>query len=109
MMGNKIMVQLFKQANGGQSKELESGAIERHTYDADQYERALEEKFNEETFQKNREIKRLQDAIAAKDQSITSMRDKLAATVQSNTDEIRADYAPDKEIADEAFIKKHNE
>lgn len=40
--------------------ELDSGSIERHTYDADQYENALEEKFNDEQFKKNREIKRIQ-------------------------------------------------
>ena len=69
------MAQVFQQATGEKQRKSDS---ERFTYDADQFESALEEKFGEETFQKNREIKRLQQAIANKDQSIKEIREKLA-------------------------------
>jgi len=53
MLTNKIIVQTLGEANGAPKN------AERFTYDADQFERALEEKFRAEEFQKNREILRL--------------------------------------------------
>ena len=47
MLSNKVMSQIFEQADEGARKQ---GDSERFTYDADQYEAALEEKFKEETF-----------------------------------------------------------
>ena len=82
MLSNKILAQIFKQANGGQSKEIAARDSDRFTYDADQYEAALEEKFSEETFQENREIKRLQQLIGEKDKSIAVMRDRLEIQVR---------------------------
>lgn len=60
LMGNKIMADVFKKANGsGGDQELASGTIERFSLDAKQFESWLEEKYNDDMFQKNREIKRL--------------------------------------------------
>lgn len=77
MLSNKIMSQLLKEANGGKDVAVAGRGSERFTYDADQYQNALEEKFAEEKFQKNREITRLKDEILAKDRSIQRMRDQL--------------------------------
>ena len=74
MLSNKVMAGIVKQAYGGQDG-AGGQSSERFTYDANQFEAALEEKFNEETFQKNREIKRIQDEIAKKDKAIALMRD----------------------------------
>ena len=49
MLSNKIMSQIIDQADGGKGANRPRDS-ERFTYDADQYEAALEEKFKEETF-----------------------------------------------------------
>lgn len=81
MLSNKIMAEIYKKANGGKDQEMSVGSTERFTYDAEQYEAALEEKFKEETFQKNRQIKQLQEMIAQKDRSIRVMGEKLEAQI----------------------------
>lgn len=82
MLANKIMAQILKKENGGRDQEIAASSTERFTYDAEQFEIALEEKFKEETFQKNREIKRLQEQLAKKEESIGLMRSKLESQVQ---------------------------
>lgn len=82
MISNKILAEIYQKAGGEKPQQRES---ERFTYDANQFEAALEEKFSEETFQKNREIKRLQDAIAAKDRNIADIREKLAAQIKDTS------------------------
>lgn len=71
LMGNKIMSDVFKKANGGAAnQELASSTVERFTLDAKQFEGWLEDKYNEDMFQKNREIKRLQDKIFDRERDI---------------------------------------
>ena len=50
MLSNKIMAEIFKKENGGRDQEIAASSTERFTYDAEQFEIALEEKFKEETF-----------------------------------------------------------
>lgn len=79
MLSNKIMSQILKEANGGEDKGVGGRSSERFTYDADQYQNALEEKFKDEKFQKNREITRLKDEILKKERSMQVMHEKLEA------------------------------
>lgn len=77
MVANKVMSSTLKEANGGKDNAVAGRDSERFTYDADQYQNALEEKFQDEKFQKNREITRIKDEILKKDRNIQLMREKL--------------------------------
>lgn len=50
MLANKVMSQTLKEANGGEDKAVAGRDSERFTYDADQYQNALTEKFEDEKF-----------------------------------------------------------
>lgn len=69
MMSNKILADIFKKVNGT-SHDVAAGSVERFTLDAKQFESWLEEKYNEDMFQKNREIKRLQSLISNSEDDI---------------------------------------
>jgi len=75
MISNKILAELFKKVDGGASKYDESA--QRFSYNAETYEKALEEKYQNEAFIKNRDITVLKEKIGAKDQEIELMREKL--------------------------------
>ena len=61
VISNKIMSDIFAAANE------EPEEMERATVNADQYGDLLEQKFADDMFQKNREIRRLQEAVNEKE------------------------------------------
>ena len=77
---------MYEKVNDGRSTEVQGRSTERFTLDADQYENALEERFNQEAFMKNKIIKSLKDQIAAKDKSIARMREQLQAEADAEID-----------------------
>ena len=77
MISTKILAELLKKANGGKSS-YDDNKNERYSYNAETYEKALEEKYANEAFAKNREIAGLKEKIGSKDQEINLMRDQLA-------------------------------
>ena len=76
MISNKILAEIMKTVNGGQSQYDESA--QRYSYNAETYEKALEEKYQNEVFVKNRDITVLKEKIGSKDQAINLMREQLA-------------------------------
>lgn len=64
MISNKILAELFKTVN--RNAEADDSA-QRFSYNAEAYEKALEEKYQNETFIKNRDISVLKEKISAKD------------------------------------------
>jgi len=77
MISNKILAELLKKANGGKSN-YDENSVERFSYNAEAYEKALEEKYQNEAFIKNRDITTLKEKLGSKDQEINLMREQLA-------------------------------
>jgi len=77
MISNKILAELLKKANGGKST-YDENSVERFSYNAEAYEKALEEKYQNEAFIKNRDITTLKEKLGSKDQEINLMREQLA-------------------------------
>lgn len=73
MISNKILAEIIKTVSGGSSQYDESA--QRYSYNAETYEKALEEKYQNEVFVKNRDITVLKEKISAKDQEIDLMRE----------------------------------
>ena len=84
VISNKIMSDIFAAANE------EPEEMERATVNADQYGDLLEQKFADDMFQKNREIRRLQEAVNEKERQIQAMRDKLNKDVAHGRPDIQA-------------------
>lgn len=74
MISNKILAELLKKANGGKST-YDENSVERFSYNAEAYEKALEEKYQNEAFIKNRDITTLKEKLGSKDQEINLMRE----------------------------------
>ena len=76
MLSNKILAEVLKSAAGGKSNYDDSA--QRFSYNAETYEKALEEKYENEAFVKNRDITILKEKLSSKDQEISVMRDQLS-------------------------------
>ena len=65
-ISNKILSDLLKKADGKNS-EYDEYSAQRFSYNAEAYENALEEKYQNEAFAKNRELAVLKEKISSKD------------------------------------------
>ena len=74
MISNKILAEMLQKANGGKSH-YDQNSAQRYSYNAESYEKALEEKYANEKFVKDRDITTLKEKIGSKDQEITLMRE----------------------------------
>ena len=81
-ISNKILSELLKKADGGKS-EYDEYSAQRFSYNAEAFENALEEKYQNEAFAKNRELALLKEKISAKDQEINLMREQLAIKAEN--------------------------
>ena len=77
MISNKILAEILKKNDRGKSH-YDDNSIERFSYNAETYEKALEEKYQNDLFIKNRDITVLKEKLGSKDQEINLMREQIA-------------------------------
>ena len=76
LISNKILSECLSSANGADiGKSKHDDTAERYSYNAETYEKALEDKYQNEAFIKNRDINVLREKLSSKDQEISLMRE----------------------------------